>query len=193
MMKKNGRRVSIAAAVLLAGILIGLQAGIVAAAVGSRSTRTGPIYSSTEAVEYAQNILVKDRLLDPGSFTRGERDRATIEALRDFQRSHYLRPTGLIDPETMGLLSSHDRMILAEGPVEKEPAEMAQQADRETAVGAGDEPEMEPAAEEETVALSAAVAPERSMPVTGSPMVLTIILGGILLGVGAALLVRTRS
>jgi hypothetical protein len=122
-MKMNRKRMTIAAAVLLAGILIGLQAGT-EAAVGSRSTRSGPIYSSSEAVQYAQDILVKDRLLDPGSFTRGERDRATIEALRRFQQRHYLRPTGLIDPETMGVLSSHGLMTLAEGPVEKESMEV---------------------------------------------------------------------
>ena len=75
----------------------------------SRSISSGPIYSSAQAIEDAQAILEKGKYLEPGRYQKGKRDQETINAIRAFQRDHFIRPSGLLDPETMALLTSHGR------------------------------------------------------------------------------------
>ncbi len=192
------RRLGVISAALLIGAVIILQTTISTASIGARSTRSGPIYSSPDAIRFAQEVLVADHLLRPGSFEPGDRDRATIEALRTFQRRHYLRATGLIDPETMGTLASHGVTRIAAVPADA-PIEIAETM--ETSGGAPDAI-AETVEEEESIALTAAATeseieepameetPVRAMPATGSPTVLMLVVGGILLAGGSLLLTR---
>jgi len=65
------------------------------------------VYTSSEYVGKAQGILVQDGELRAGSFQAGVLDEPTTEALRAFQVHHSLRCTGVLDQETMALLTSH--------------------------------------------------------------------------------------
>ena len=178
------RRLAVISAALLIGVVLILQTTISTASVGARSTRSGPIYSSPDAIRFAQEVLVADELLRSGSFEPGNRDRATIEALRTFQRHHYLRPTGLIDPETMGVLASHGVTRIAAVPEDalETIAEAVEEEESIALTASATESEIEEPAMEET--------PVRSMPTTGSPLVLMLVLGGALLAGGSLLLTR---
>jgi Putative peptidoglycan binding domain len=170
---------------------------------GDRTVRSGPVYSSVRAIEWAQRVLQGNDLLAPGTYTPGRNDRATLKAIRAFQREHYLRPTGMLDPETVGMLTSHARDMAAG------PAPVAESGEGKTA-----EPGVVP---DESVALSAAIsepagtapaapaapaaaaapateAPRaaRTMPATGSPITTLAVLGGLLLLAGGMLLWRGR-
>ncbi|HXH28770.1 MAG TPA: peptidoglycan-binding domain-containing protein, partial [Candidatus Polarisedimenticolia bacterium] len=70
-------------------------------AAANRSVRSGPIYSSAGAIEWAQTVLQANGWLAKGAYTPGRDDRATLQAIREFQREHYLRATGMLDPETV--------------------------------------------------------------------------------------------
>ena len=93
-------------AALIAGLVLGGREGEATAGHGPPE---GPIYTSREAIAYAQAILEAQHLLRTGQYEKGERDLPTILALRQFQRAHFVRPTGHLDPETMALLSSHEK------------------------------------------------------------------------------------
>ena len=93
-------------AALIAGLILG---GREAEATAAHGPTDGPIYTSREAITYAQAILEAQHLLRAGRYEKGGRDLPTILALRQFQRAHFVRPTGNLDPETMALLSSHEK------------------------------------------------------------------------------------
>jgi hypothetical protein len=101
---KETRRAGAARGLALGMMLAALSAGPAAA---GHAFPIGPLYTSPEAIGEAQAILARIDLLKPGTYTKGDLDQATIDALRRFQRSHFLRPSGRLDPETMALLSSH--------------------------------------------------------------------------------------
>lgn len=103
------RRLAIISRWLIAGLLLCGLVRTQAMAGRGPSSLTGPIYSSTEAIQYAQRALEESDYLKPGSYVKGERDQATISAIRQFQRAHFLSPTGQLTADTMGLLSSHAR------------------------------------------------------------------------------------
>src|SRR6059036_1109733 len=81
---------------------------------GATDARTGPLYLSAEAVQAAQTILVEEGYLRAGAYARAQLDEPTRQALRAFQRDHFIRTNGLLDPETMGMLTSHQPAALAE-------------------------------------------------------------------------------
>jgi len=171
------------AAALLIGVVI-LQTSMSTASGGTMSTRSGPIYSSPDAIRFAQEIFVADQILSPGSFEPGNRDGATIEALRTFQRRHYLRASGLIDPETMGMLNSHGVTRIAAVPADA-PETIAEVVEEEESIAltaAATESEIEEPAMEER--------PVRAMPATGSPTILMLVLGGVLFAAGTLILTR---
>jgi len=58
-----------------------------------------------QEIQTAQAILVQHGELAPGSFRPGILDDPTADALCAFQCCHGLRKTGLLDYETMALLS----------------------------------------------------------------------------------------
>jgi len=94
---------------LLAATVMGVMAGmaLAAPAVDGPSLYTDGVYTSPPEIQKAQAILVQDGELAPGSFRPGILDDPTADALRAFQCLHGLLKTGLLDYETMALLTSH--------------------------------------------------------------------------------------
>jgi len=45
--------------------------------------------------------------LEPDRCKAGEWDRVTERATREFQRDHFLKPSGQLDRDTLAVLSSH--------------------------------------------------------------------------------------
>lgn len=174
---RTNRSRTLVGALLGASILLALGAAPTAAFADPRS---GPIYSSPEAIAYAQAILVKGGYLKPGSYARGTEDEPTLGALRQFQRNHFVRPSGRIDPDTMGLLSSH-------GPAAEPRASVGGGRESGTPVAtatgqAGNADRLGSADRHDRLA--------RTMPVTDSPLTMQIALGALLAAGGAALLLR---
>jgi len=89
--------------------LVCLMAGMTLAAptAAGRAFDTDGVYTSPKEIEKAQAILVQDGELSPGSFQPGTLDESTAAALREFQCMHRIRKTGVLDYETMALLTSH--------------------------------------------------------------------------------------
>jgi hypothetical protein len=153
---------------------------------GARRDPRGPIYRSPEAVRSAQEILVDMEYLKPGTFKPGEVDQETSAALRSFQRDHFIRATGVLDPETMGMLTSHGMQHPVARAVPAPPA-----AER-TATAEPAAPAPAPAEEPARVAQAAPADYEepagREMPETASPIPAIAAIGLLLLAGGAALL-----
>jgi peptidoglycan hydrolase-like protein with peptidoglycan-binding domain len=169
-----------AARALALGLLVAGVFTVPAAA--ERGVRSGPIYSSPKAVAEAQGILERDKYLRPGSYRRGEMDQATTDAIRAFQRNHFVRPSGQIDPETMGLLTAHGRgaaIVTGGVPLDRGATDLSDRVARDRAAAKGDE---------ESVALTSKAVSRRSMPATGSPVAFLIAAGGLLAATGLALL-----
>lgn len=175
-MTTNRGRILIGAIVGVS-IVLALGAGATLAFAGSRS---GPIYSSSEAIAYAQAILVKDGYLKAGGYAKGVQDEPTLRAVRQFQRNHFVRPSGQIDTDTMGLLTSHGP---AAEPVAAVGADGKTRAALATAPGqATNAAEPQGADRHDRIA--------RTMPVTDSTLTKEIALGALLAAGGAALLRR---
>jgi len=91
---------------LIAGALL-LALLLPPAAAGERGRFPGFTYTSPEAIREAQEALVALKYLDPEGHKKGEWDRPTRSAARDFQRDHFLRPDGWLDRDTLALLTTH--------------------------------------------------------------------------------------
>src|SRR5881296_4050881 len=89
-----------------AGLLL-LALVLPTVAAGGRGRFPGFVYTSREAIQEAQEVLVVLRYLEPGRHKVGEWDPPSRAAARDFQRDHFLRPDGRLDRDTMALLMSH--------------------------------------------------------------------------------------
>ena len=76
---------------------------------GGGRDRTGPPFHTREDIQYAQKVLTGIGHLKAGTFKPGELDDETLRAVRAFQREHSLPPGGWLDPETMGMLTSHEK------------------------------------------------------------------------------------
>ena len=147
-----------------------------APSLGSHEAETGPPYVNNENIAVAQRILVSENLLKSGGFTQGKLDQGTIQALLAFQRSHGIEPSGVLDPETLGMLTSHEQRIV----VAREPGQPIQVA-RQVEPMRKFEPAAQPQAEPVT---------ERTMPKTASPLPLLAAIGALLIAGGATLLRR---
>jgi Putative peptidoglycan binding domain len=143
------------------GILVAALAG--GASFAGRGDSTGPNFTSNQDISYAQRILVRNGYLKAGTYKDGERDQATIDGLRLFQRVHFLRPNGQLDQDTMGELTTHEKTTGEYGGTGR------------AANGKG-----------------SAGSVARVMPQTGSPVALQIAIGAFLVAFGAALLIQTR-
>jgi outer membrane protein OmpA-like peptidoglycan-associated protein len=96
---------------LFMGILvsIALAASIRTAGTGTLDTRDVNMFTSSKAIEDAQNILEQNQYLERGSYRKGELDRTTFTAVGDFQSAHNLPRTGELDSDTTAYLWSHAR------------------------------------------------------------------------------------
>src|SRR3989442_787684 len=74
---------------------------------GERGRFPGFVYTSPEAIQEAQGVLVALKYLEEKGHKPGEWDKPTRAATRNFQRDHFLRPDGWLDRDTMALLMSH--------------------------------------------------------------------------------------
>ena len=94
---------------LLPATVMGLMAvmALAAPAAAGPSFDSDRVYTSPQEIKQAQAILVQDGELAPGSFRPGILDHPTAHALCAFQCQHGLLKTGLLDYETMALLTSH--------------------------------------------------------------------------------------
>ncbi len=138
-------------------------------ALAGRSFPNSPLFISTQDVAFAQDILEKNGYLKAGTYKVGERDQPTINAVRQFQRTHFLRPSGQLDLDTMGMLSSHGR-VGAPGR-----AASTRVPEPSSAARPG-------GAAVETTRVA------RTMPQTGGPFALQMMVGALLIVSGAALL-----
>jgi LPXTG-motif cell wall-anchored protein len=160
-------------------------------ALASHGFPGGPVFTSPKAIAEAQAILEKDDYLKAGSYKQGDLDQQTINAIRQFQRNHFLRPTGQLEPDTMGLLSSHWTIggssskgrASAAGSAGIAPGGSVGSARYARASGATmtDHP---------SLASGPAGRAASRMPQTGSPFVLEVFAGAVLLAGGMVLLRR---
>jgi hypothetical protein len=155
----------------------------------------GPLYTSSGQIEFAQRTLQGEDLLKPGRYTSGRMDQATIDALRAFQRSHFIPNSGLLDHETMAQLSTHEAALR----VARHPATGAPERDAaQNAPPSGAAKPAQDAAAQETApatrgaATADAVPGLRSMPATAGPVPLMTVLGAVLLAGGVLLARRGR-
>lgn len=96
--------------------IIGMCAAGLAGFSATSHEATDFRYTSAPTIAEAQGILRHLGYLETGSYRRGEVDRATMEALSRFQRTHALRPTGQVDGETLAQLLQH-QPATAGGPL----------------------------------------------------------------------------
>jgi outer membrane protein OmpA-like peptidoglycan-associated protein len=98
-------------------VVLSLMAAMALAApmVARSAFASEGVYTSREEIGKAQAILVQDGELAPDSFQVGVLDEPTAQALKSFQSRHGLRETGVVDYETMALLTSHDQPGDADG------------------------------------------------------------------------------
>lgn len=155
---------------------------------GGRDDSVGPRFISDENVTWAQKVLVSEQLLRSNGFTRGRIDLETRRALVAFQHNHDIVPSGLLDPETMGMLASHAQgVFVARTPAPaKAPIKVAEIVEPLQKFDAA--PPQEPTAPAPAVSKPPA---KRPMPPTASPIPLLAALGGLLVA-GGAMLLRGR-
>jgi len=184
---------------IVTGMAIAVGLFLIAGATALRAEDSG-VFKNGASILQAQEILVEDGYLSPGSYTSGVTDKATRNALSAYQSAHALNNTGTLDDETYQSLTSHEmdypwggEVTVAEAePVIYESEEVVQVAEAAPAP----EPTPAPAEVKETPAPEAAAPapaePEPSMPATGSSLPLLALSGLALIG-GGALLLRQRA
>jgi outer membrane protein OmpA-like peptidoglycan-associated protein len=88
-------------------LAVALALPIMAAGLGSLDARGDGLYTSPKAIGEAQTILEQNDYLAPGRYNKGQLDRATIDAITEFQGAHTVRQTGALNYDTMVVLWSH--------------------------------------------------------------------------------------
>ncbi|OLE67685.1 MAG: hypothetical protein AUG09_01235 [Acidobacteria bacterium 13_1_20CM_2_68_7] len=86
-----------------------LMYGVLGGAICASAHERFPafVYTSSETIREAQQILVGLKYLEPERYKEGEWDKLTQKATRDFQRDHFLKPNGQLDRDTLAVLLSH--------------------------------------------------------------------------------------
>jgi hypothetical protein len=183
---------------------VAIAMAVTFAAMPASAEDTG-VFKNSRDISRAQRILVTEGLLAPDSYTVGELDEETRQALSNYQSEHALNMTRTLDDETFQTLLAHEvGTPLTEElnpdtvAVPLEPAETAYQPEPEPSVEyakAPPEPEPTPSTAEER---EAPAQPEpsydadRTMPATASPLPLLLLGGAGLVGSGL-LILRRRS
>lgn len=181
---------------------VAIAMAVTFAAIPASAEDTG-VFKNSRDISRAQRILVTEGLLAPDSYTVGELDEETRQALSNYQSEHALNMTRTLDDETFQTLLAHEEKTpLTENPdtvaVPLEPAETAYQTEPEQSVQYAKtppEPEPTPSTAEER---EAPAEPEpshaagRTMPATASPLPLLLLGGAGLVGSGL-LILRRRS
>ena len=179
------------------GMAIAVGLFLIAGATALRAEDSG-VFKNGASILQAQEMLVEDGYLSPGSYISGVTDEATRKALSQYQSAHALNSNGTLDDETFQSLTSHEidypwgkgAEVAEAEPVIVESAEVVQVAEAAPA------PEPTPApVVNEAPAQAPAPAPaetEPKMPATGSSLPLLALSGLALMG-GGALLLRQRA
>jgi hypothetical protein len=169
------------------------------AAIPASAEDTG-VFKNSRDISRAQRILVTEGLLAPDSYTVGELDDETRQALSHYQSEHALNMTRTLDDETFQTLLAHEVTGPESYPeavaVPVEPAETAYAPEPSVEYAKSPaEPEPTPTTAEER---EAPAEPEpsydtdRTMPATASPLPLLLLGGAGLVGSGF-LILRRRS
>ncbi len=189
-----------------AGAVIALVLTAGVAMAGMRETRS---FTSPDYISRAQEILVDEGLLSAGSYTPGQLDEPTRQALTTYQERHALNDSGNLDDDTYAMLLSHEISYPWGGEETSQPAAAAEPVTPVAAPEPSPAPQVaeappvpEPAPStaevKEAPAPAPAPAPEpsreaaRKMPATASSLPLLVLTGLSLLGVGI-LLLRSRA
>ncbi|HEV8336398.1 MAG TPA: hypothetical protein VGR67_08295 [Candidatus Polarisedimenticolia bacterium] len=177
---------------------VAIAMAVTFAAIPASAEDTG-VFKNSRDISRAQRILVTEGLLAPDSYTVGELDDETRQALSNYQSEHALNMTRTLDDETFQTLLAHEEELNPDTvAVPLEPAETAYQPEPEPPVQyakAPPEPEPTPSTAEER---EAPAEPEpsydadRTMPATASPLPLLLLGGAGLVGSGL-LILRRRS
>jgi len=147
----------------------------------------GSPYTSAGEIQAAQKILQGDHYLTAGRYEAGRMDQGTIDAVRAFQRSHFIPNSGALDRETVAQLVSHGSAVVAESRTGTDSGARTNRREGSTAaapVGAQGSDGSRTTPGEGQRGL-------RSMPATAGPVPWMTALGAVLLG-GGLLLARRR-
>jgi len=139
----------------------------------------GPVYSSSGEIQTAQRVLRSKNYLRPGYYTAGRMDQPTIDALRAFQRDHFVPDSGLLDQETMAQLMSHRSSMQVGRTASTGGSQQGLRTETGPSGVAQDRGEAQRTA--------------RTMPQTASPLPLMTGLGALLVGGGLLLARRKRT
>src|SRR6185436_3830798 len=99
---KNMRRTGIAT-----GMAIAVGLFLIAGATALRAEDSG-VFKNGASILQAQQILVEDGYLSPGSYISGVTDEATRKALTQYQSAHAPNSNGILDDETFRSLTSYE-------------------------------------------------------------------------------------
>ena len=84
-----------------------LLALLVAPILAMADVGSSTAISSTKDIQRAQSVLLEEHYLHAGRFEPGRLDQSTIDALKTFQRAHFIPETGSLDRDTVAALTSH--------------------------------------------------------------------------------------
>jgi len=147
----------------------------------------GSPYTSAGEIQAAQKILQGDHYLKAGRYEAGRMDQGTIDAVRAFQRRHFIPDSGLLDRETVAQLISHGPALPAESRTGTGSPARANRGEGSTAAS----PAGARGSEVSRTAPGEGQPGLRSMPATAGPVPWMTALGAVLLG-GGLLLARRR-
>ncbi|OLD63370.1 MAG: hypothetical protein AUI47_09370 [Acidobacteria bacterium 13_1_40CM_2_68_5] len=153
---------------------------LIAPSFAASFPQDNPPFVSAGSIEDAQRALVSLGHLQAGGYRQGVTDGRTTAAIRDFQSSHRLLVNGVLDQDTMAMLTSHGGLrILARvrqsgtsAPAAPSPGAAGSTSGK--GLGGG-------------TSTSAQARASRKMPGTAGPVPLLAGLGGLLAAVGFAL------
>jgi hypothetical protein len=158
------------------------------------------VFKNPEDISRAQRILVGEGYLAPGSYTPGQLDQATRQALSEYQGRHSLNDSGTLDDETYQTLLGHEVSFPwgdeATPQAAAAPAEPLASVAAPTPVAepqvAEEAPNPEPAPSPAAVeaAPEPTKEPVREMPATASHLPFLVLAGLLLLGCGILVLRR---
>jgi peptidoglycan hydrolase-like protein with peptidoglycan-binding domain len=180
-------------------------ASVALAGMASGWAEDSSVFKNPNHISRAQSILESEGFLAPGNYTPGQMDRATRQAVSEYQSRHSLNESGILDDDTYQMLLTHE---FAYPWDEQEAAPVRKEAARAEPVApvtepvpptevqvaqAAPVPEPEPATaqvKEEPPAPAPAEKPARQMPATASPLPLLALSGLGLMTAGLFLLLR---
>jgi len=147
----------------------------------------GAPYTSAGEIQAAQKILQGDHYLKAGRYQAGRMDQGTIDAVRAFQRKHFIPDSGLLDRETVAQLVSHGSALPFESRTVTVSTARANRGEESTAAA----PAGARGSEVSRTTPGEGQPGLRSMPATAGPVPWMTALGAVLLG-GGLLLARRR-